>query len=363
MRGSISVGLSSGFLPLVALVAIALFFQDDQTGDTALFARGVLNGLMFLVLLGLLSCNATRVGDLQGKHVVNAILFGLGLSVIVEHTILSSGATFLGLASAPIGRPTAYLAAMGFSICFARVVIRTESKGYYHRGVHVFLAIGFGIAMIPGLVRGAWLSALVAVLFVALWARKSRYLLLVLLALVVVLAVPVARDRVVPNAEQAQGGGFTTGRMELWTRLWNEEIEPALPWGNGFGHTFGLTSQDVFGEGSTSFGTSEDSTFVYPHNDFIFLMVELGLLGLSLVVLFWGQLVSAFRSASRGMSANQPYVQILGGVLITAFVVQFVGSLLLFTALAAPFFVAAGFVFGTRETGGHRAHTNVIRSS
>jgi O-antigen ligase len=217
--------------------------------------------------------------------------------------------------------------------------------------------------MIPGLVRGAWLSALVAVLFVALWARKSRYLLLVLLALVVVLAVPVARDRVVPNAEQAQGGGFTTGRMELWTRLWNEEIEPALPWGNGFGHTFGLTSQDVFGEGSTSFGTSEDSTFVYPHNDFIFLMVELGLLGLSLVVLFWGQLVSAFRSASRGMSANQPYVQILGGVLITAFVVQFVGSLLLFTALAAPFFVAAGFVFGTRETGGHRAHTNVIRSS
>jgi hypothetical protein len=178
----------------------------------------------------------------------------------------------------------------------------------------------------------------------------------------VMLAVPVARDRVVPNDEQAQGGGFTTGRLELWTRLWNKEIEPALPWGNGFGHTLSLTSQDIFGEGSTSFATSEGSTFVYPHNDVIYLMVELGLLGVSLLVIFWGQLVSAFRLASHSTGANQPYVQVLGGVLITAFVAQFVGSLLLFTALATPFFVAAGFVFGVRDSGGYSVQS-IVRGS
>jgi O-antigen ligase len=352
MRGSLSVGLRSGFLALVVLVTIAFFFQDDLTGDTALFASGVLSSLAFLVLLGLVSYNATRTRDLQGKHVVNAILFGLALSVVLEHTILSSGATFLGLTSAPVGRPTAYLAAMGFALCFARLLIPTEGEGYYHRGVHLVLAIAFAVGMISGLVRGAWLSALVAILFVSVWARKSRYLLLAILALIVMLAVPVARDRVVPNEEQAAGGGFTTGRLDLWTHLWNNEIEPTLPWGNGFGHTFTVSSEDAFGEGSTSFATSEGSTFVYPHNDFIFLMVELGLVGLVLVVLFWSQLLIAFRSVSRTASENKPHVQILGGVLITAFVVQFVGSLLLFTLLATPFFVAAGFVFGTRESRG-----------
>jgi hypothetical protein len=352
IRGSVSVGWRSGFLGLIALVAIAFFFHDDLTGETALVARGVLNTLAFLVLLGLVSYNATRVGDLQGKHLVNAVLFGLSLSVILEHTVRSNGADILGLGTAPVGRPVAYLAAVGFALCFARLLIRTEGEDSYHSAVHMVLAIGFVLTMIPGLLRGAWLSALIAVLFVSLWARKSRYWLLILLALTVMLVVPVTRDRVVPNEQQAAGGGFTTGRLDLWTQLWDKEIEPALPWGNGFGHTFTLSSEDLFGPGSTSFNPSETGTFVYPHNDFIFWMVELGLLGLLGVLLFWSQLLRAFRSVSRSASASKVHVQILGGVLITAFVAQLVGSMFLFTALAIPFFAAAGFVFGAREAVG-----------
>jgi hypothetical protein len=209
----------------------------------------------------------------------------------------------------------------------------------------MILACGFVLAMTPGLLRGAWLSALIAVLFVSLWARKRRYWLVIVLALMVMLTVPVARERVVPNEQQA--AGFTTGRWDLWTQLWGE-IEPALPFGNGFGYTFTLTSEDLFGSGVASFTPEGSDAFVYPHNDFLFWMVELGVLGLFGMALFWTQLLRALRLVSRSENASKSYVQILSGVLIAGLVAQLVGSVFFFTALAALVFIVAGFVFGAR---------------
>jgi hypothetical protein len=363
MRGDVSVGWRSGFLGLIVLIVTAFFFRANLTGDTALIARGVWNNLAFLVLLGLVSSNATRIGDLRGKHLVNAILFGLTLSVIIEHTLLSSSASILGSGNAPVGRPIAYIAAAGFALCYARLVIRTGDEGYYHRAVHILLASGFVLAMMPGLVRGAWLSALVAVFLISLWAGKRRYWVVILLALAVMLTVPIARDRVVPSEQQAAGGGFTTGRVDLWIHLWDNGIEPALPWGNGFGYTLTISSEDLFGPGSTSFGSAGATTFVYPHNDLIFWMVDLGLLGLAGVLLFWGQLIRAFRSVSRSTRGNQVNVRLLSGVLITGAIVQLVGSVFLFTALAVPFFAAAGFVLGAREAATERSVGDFLNHS
>jgi O-antigen ligase len=186
------------------------------------------------------------------------------------------------------------------------------------------------------------------VLVISLLAHKRRYWVLIIAALIAILIVPVARDRVVPNQAQAAGGGFTTGRFDLWSRLW-DRVESGLPFGNGFGYTFTLTAPDLFGPRSTSFYTSQRQSFVYPHNDFIFWMVELGLIGLLGMVLFYGQLVMAFYSVSRSPNANGIHAQILAGALITAFVSQLVASTFFFAALGVPFFTAAGFVFGTRD--------------
>jgi len=347
VRRGVFVGWRSGFLGIGVLFAAASFHRIDLTGDTALVARGFLNYLAFYVLIGLVTYNATRIGDLQGTHLVNALLIGLTLSVTLENTSLSRD---LGIASA--GRGVAYLAAVGFAICFARIIIRTEDGRYYHRRLHMLLAALFLIAMIPDLVRGAWLSALIAVFFVSLLARKRRYWLLILAALMAMLIVPVARERVVPNQAQAAGGGFTTGRSELWSRLW-DRMESGLPLGNGFGYTLTLTSQDVFGPGSANFSDSQSQSFIYPHNDFIFWMVELGLIGLLGMVLFYGQLVMAFRSVSRSTSGNRFHAQILSGALITAFVTQLVTSTFFFPALADVFFIVGGFVFGAREVARH----------
>jgi O-Antigen ligase len=337
VRRGVSVGWRSGFLGIGVLLAAASFHRADLTGETALIARGFWNDLAFYALIVLVTYNATRIGDLRGTSLVNALLTGLTLSVILENTSLASA-----------GRLVSYLAAVGFALCFARIIIRTEDGHYYHRGLHTLLAILFLMAMIPDLVRGAWLGALIAVFVVSLLAHKRRYWVLIIAALIAILIVPVTRERVVPSQAQAIGGGYTTGRLDLWSRLW-DRVESGWPLGNGFGYTFTLTSPDLFGPGSSQFYTSPDQSFVYPHNDFIFWMVELGLIGLLGMLLFYGQLVMAFRSVSRFKSPNRIHAQILIGALITGFVSQLVVSTFFFRALAVPFFTAAGFIFGARE--------------
>jgi hypothetical protein len=343
VRRGVSVGWRSGVLGIGVLLAAASLHGADLTGETALIARGFWNDLAFYVLIVLVTYNTTRIGDLRGTSLVNALLTGLTLSVILENTSLSAD---VGIASA--GRLVSYLAAVGFALCFARIIIRTEDGHYYYRGLHTLLAILFLIAMIPDLVRGAWLGALIAVFVVSLLAHKRRYWVLIIAALIAILIVPVTRERVVPSQAQAAGGGYTTGRLDLWGRLW-DRVESGWPLGNGFGYTFTLTSPDLFGPGSTNFYNSPGQSFVYPHNDFIFWMVELGLIGLLGLLLFYGQLVMAFHSVSRSTSRNRIHARILVGALITGFVSQLVVSTFFFRALAVPFFTAAGFIFGARE--------------
>jgi O-antigen ligase len=199
--------------------------------------------------------------------------------------------------------------------------------------------------MVPGLLRGAWLAALLAVLLISFWIRRKRYWLLIGIAAIVLVSVPVARERVLPNEEQLSSGGFTTGRFDLWARLW-EEVVPAMPLGNGFGYSFTLDSERLFGEGSTNFNPTGRDPFVFPHNDFLFWMVELGLIGAIGMLLFWVQLINAFRRLLRSTAARHAIV--LSGVVVAGFVSQLVGSTFFFRALAAPFFAVAGFIFGIR---------------
>lgn len=342
MQGRISLGWKSGFVGLAGLVLGSLLSRIELAPADALIARGMLNDFAFYLALGLVTYNTTRSGDLRAPDFVNAVLFGVSVSVALD---MANQYGAIGSGVVPVGRPIAYLAAAGFAICFSRLITRMPDGSIYHPILHAVLGCAFFFVMLPGLLRGAWLSAVLAVLLVSSWSRKKRYWLLIGLALVALLSVPVARERVVPTDERLSGGGFTTGRMELWIRLW-EDVEHGFPWGNGFGHTVTLDSEELFGEGSTDFAPGEGNTFVYPHNDFVFWMVELGAIGAVGMLVFWAQLIHALGQALR--STWGPYVIVLAGVLVAGFVSQLVGSTFLFRALAAPFFAVAGFVFGVR---------------
>ena len=345
MQGRLSVGWRSGFIGLALLLVASSLLRIELPLGEALVARGILNDLAFYLLLGLVTYNATRAGALQADHFVNAILLGITLGVAVD-MVFQSGAA--GSEITPVGRPVAYLASAGFSICFARLISRKPDGSIYHPILHAILGCGFLVVMIPGLLRGAWLSALISVLLVSSWSSRKRYWVLIGLALVAILSVPVARERVIPTDEPGSGGGFTTGRLELWTRLW-DEIAPGMPWGNGFGHSVTLDSEELFGAGSTDFVKVEErNTFVYPHNDFIFWMVELGVIGLFGMLLFWAQLIRASRRALR--STSRDHVILVGGVLVAGFISQLVGTTFFFRPLATPFFAVAGFVFALRPS-------------
>jgi hypothetical protein len=344
MRGRISVGWRSGFVGLSLLFVSALLLRADLTGIEALVARGFLNGLAYQILLGLVTYNAVRMGDLHGRPLINALLIGLVISVAFE-TVYPSGLLLIG--ALPIGRTVSYLAAVGLTICFTRLIARDESGSLYHPMLHAVLASGFFLALFPGLQRGAWISAVIAIVYISLRARRARYILLAVLGMALILAVPLARERVVPGNTVEGTGGYSTGRFDLWEILWTE-IEPGLPLGNGFGHTFTLDSEDLFGEGNTSFA-AEGNTFVYSHNDFLFWMMELGFIGLVGIVTFWAQLLAALRSVLRSASPERQHVFALCGVVIAALVAELVSSTFFFPALAIALAISTGFIFGIRD--------------
>jgi hypothetical protein len=357
MRGSISVGWRSGFTGLTLLFISALLIRADLTGIEALVARGFLNGLAFQILLGLVTYNAVRMGDLRGTTLINALLIGLVISVAFEFTFFSSGLALIG--ALPIGRTASYLAAVGLTICFARLIARDASGSLYHPMVHAVLAAGFFLALFPGLQRGAWISGVIAIVYISLRARRARYLFLAVLGMALILAVPLARERVVPGNTFEGAGGYTTGRFDLWEILW-VEIESGLPLGNGFGHTFTLDSEDLFGEGNTSFA-AEGNTFVYPHNDILFWMMELGFIGLVGIVTFWGQLLAALRSVLRYRILERQHALALSGVVITALIAELVGSTFFFPTLAIALSISSGFIFGIRDA--VRRDPNVAKSA
>jgi O-antigen ligase len=349
VRGHLSVGMRSGLMPMLLIVLAARFFPADVSSDAALQARGFLTNFTFYVLLGLLAYNTIVTGDLKVRHLLNALLAGIALTVLMERSGLAvSQAESGGGGIVSIGRNVSYLGAIGFGLAFARLLLPDPEAIRRHRLLFAVLATFFAVITAQAFVRAAWLSCLIVVFLVAAWARKRRYWLLLPLAAAVVLVTPVAKERVLPGYGAGIGSAieseeFATGRFNLWDALW-DEITPALPEGHGYGYTWSLTPERLLG--TSEFGTKARD-FVYPHNDFLFWTMELGLLGLAAVVLFWILLIRAFRSlSSHGSPSARHTAIVLSAILVTMFIMQMIDNSFAIPAVAELFFIGAGAIFG-----------------
>jgi O-antigen ligase len=194
--------------------------------------------------------------------------------------------------------------------------------------------------------RGAWLAALVGMLYIPRRTRQYRYMLLVPLAAALLLLVPSARERLFADIGQGgvgqafATGQIGTGRWGLWQKL-VDQAETAPVTGHGSGFAFSLDSETLFGF-SGEFGTSR-STFVYPHNDFLFWGLEFGLIGVGLYVAFWLLLRGGYK---RLMGQPNERVRrdavLLSGVLATMLIAELVDNGIFIRPIADRFFVAAG---------------------
>ena len=123
--------------------------------------------------------------------------------------------------------------------------------------------------------------------------------------------------------------------------------------GQGWGYMWSLTSMDLFGNEETF--TTGGNLFIYAHNDFLYLFVELGMVGFGLLAVFWVGLFQRVWRLTR--SPHEPIrygVRVLVPVLIVMLVVQMFDNAFAIGFVAVRFFAAAGLVFGlyfsTRES-------------
>jgi O-antigen ligase len=193
--------------------------------------------------------------------------------------------------------------------------------------------------------------------------RKSRYWLLVLLMALILIVIPLTRERLLSDTSGGLGTAIATGelgssRLDLWRELWREAAS-RMPLGGGLGFAFSLSPERLFGE--QSFVTS-DNPLVYPHNDFLYWTLEFGIIGLVLWVSLWLLIIRAFRAVIRMQPPLNHSGYLLVGVLITFMVASLFDNLLFIRPLAERFFVVAGMILAFGALARERS-TSISRAS
>lgn len=239
---------------------------------------------------------------------VNALLAGIVGSVLLAPFVSLTQVRFT--ASEPFLTTFEYLFVMMFGLTYMRSSLR-RSSGLAALPIDKAL-MWISIPLIVfGLARTGWIAAMVIVAMASMWTRRKAVWVVVPLVALTVLTVPVFRERVLSSVDT--GGGFgaealsklSTGRWPLWVYLWDRGSD-ALPAGNGFGFEWSLSSEEVFGFAGDF--ESESSVFIFPHDDFIYLFVELGIVGAVLLLIQWVQVLRATRYLSgRGRESFAQY--------------------------------------------------------
>lgn len=348
IRGKVHLDHRSGLYPLFALMIAAMIFKADVSPFAAFAADSFFKQFSYYLLLGLVAYNATRSGDLEPRQLVTALLISVWATVILKVLLTGFGPVDSEMSGQALfyGRQFAYLAVIGFSVHYARslspaVSPRERAFRATSAALSIFLVVIIGLSLL----RAAWLATLLVIIFVSAYKRRRVWWLAIPLALIVVLSVPAARERAIPSEDAPTD--ITTGRWSLWTNVWNDEVLPALPWGNGFGYAWTLTPERVFGFRTFLVEGVDSDRFLYLHNNFLFWLVEFGLMGLGLFIVYW---VSVTRATVRLLRQGDPVVRgvtlALLGVLAAMLVAQTVGNGYAFRALAERFFAVSGFLFG-----------------
>jgi O-antigen ligase len=323
LQGGVTLGPKTGVYPLVAIVVLATLLQADVSADADIVAGGLLKSILYYTLLMLASFLAVTNGRLSVDALVSVYLVGLVGAAILEPFFGEARGVVSGITDTPYRGKFAYLAAMGFGMAYMRL---SSARSPNRARLDITLALCFLGLVAIGFGRAAWIAALWIFALASIWTGKKAFWVVASIALVVVLSVPVVSERVLPGGDVAALADphtlarVTTGRSELWGELWNRG-QDALPFGQGWGYIPSLDSTDIFGfEGNFVAG---ESGFVYPHNDFLFLFVELGVFGVGLLLLFWLSLFRRIRALSRSPDPESRAVRIIVPIIITMFVVQY----------------------------------------
>jgi O-antigen ligase len=343
LNGGFNVGPKTGILPLVGIIVFAMTIRADSSLGTSVEAE-MLKSIAYYVLLMLVAFNAVASGRIRIDTFLNWLLAGLVASALLQPFV---GHSYDEIGINPFTGKFAYLAVMGFGVAYTRLSLN-RSEGRRPSRLDAILAFAFFCLTGIAVGRAAWLAALLVFVLVSVWTHRKSIWIVSFLVLVIVLAIPVVREWILPGGtadvtSQAQLDRITTGRSELWEKLWARGVE-AFPFGQGWGYVESLSPIDVFG--SQTFVTDQNQ-FIYAHDDFLYLFVQLGILGFGLLLVFWTNLLLKVRSLSRSDHEFVRYsVRVLVPILLVEFIMQLFANGFVTQFVAEKAFMASGLVFG-----------------
>jgi O-antigen ligase len=347
LKGGLHLWSGTGIYPLVGIIALAFAMRAAVPADAAAAGDEILKSIIYFTLVMLVTFNAVANGRIRIDSFVNALLLGIAVSAVLQ-PFFAADATFESINLSPFRGKFAYLAAMGFGVAYVRLSLN-RSEGRRRSRLDAFLAFSLLCLTFLGFSRAAWIATLWVFALVSRWTRRKTFWLVASLFLVIVFTVPLVAERIASVSETDIGtpatlDQVTSGRSELWADLWDRGVE-AFPMGQGWGYIWSLTPKDIFGVEETF--VTGGNPFVYPHNDFLYLFVELGIVGFGLLAIFWLSLFQKVRRLTRSPREPIRYsVRVLVPVLIVMLVVQMFDNGFAIGFVAFRFFAAAGLVFG-----------------
>ena len=347
LQGRVRLGPATGIFPLVGIIALAVAFNAPTSTDASAAAGTMLNLLIYYTLLVLVAFHAVAKGKLHIDTFLNALLLGLVIAAVIQ-PFFAASVSLQQIMDTPFRGQFAYLSVMGLGVSYVRFSL-SRSVGRPQSAVDLALVVVFAFLTVIGFGRAAWMAALLIFALVSVWTGRKAFWMICCLLLVLTLTVPVVGEQIITGRSVGTGTAetltaVTTGRNLLWQDLWTRGTE-ALPFGNGWGYMWSLTPTDIFGVEDVF--VTEENAFIFAHNDFIYLFVELGLLGLGLLVVFWFHLFRKIRALSRSHSESTRYrVRVLVPIIVVMFFVQLFDNGIAIRFVAERFFVAAGLVFG-----------------
>lgn len=363
LQGRLHLGPKSGVYPLIGIIVLAIVIKADTGTEAAAAADTMLKVITYYALLMLVAFHAAANGRMQIDTFLNALLIGLVGAALLQ-PFVATIRSFEGITVHPFRGQFSYLAVMGFGVTYVRLSL-SPLADRRRPGLDAFLMWMFLSLAAIGFNRAAWMACLVIFALVSMWTGRKSFWVVCSLLLVLFLTVPVVGERILPGGNADIGdvdtlARVTTGRSVLWGELWTRGAD-ALPFGQGWGYIWSLTPTEVFGfEGDFVAG---GNPFIYAHNDFLYLFLELGIMGFGLLIAYWLRLFHRIRLMSRSQGESDRYgVRVLVPMIIVMFFAELFDAAFAIHAVAERFFVAAGLIFGLYFLAAQRERSEFVSS-
>jgi O-antigen ligase len=265
--------------------------------DAAGYVRDIVVKPLVMVLVALLVAAAVARSQKPERFIVPVILAVWVMSVMVIGFVAASGVR-LGVLASTGARD--FLSAIGmhandlgrlFAVAYALLLFTWgETKDTALKTTLFVTMVVLTFALMLTFSRGAFLGWLLINLLFVLWKFNAKTLALAALgiglAALAAPSLPFIFDRIMLGVASGEADAVSAGRIEgIWLPLLPEVLESPL-WGHGLLSTTWATPNE----------TGAMLTVTHPHNAFFEALLDMGLIGLGLLVAFYWHVWTRFRA-------------------------------------------------------------------